>query len=42
MEITPDAAAGAGQAITVRLNVRDARCRALFASWLHPPDAPTA
>jgi hypothetical protein len=30
------------QLAATRLNVNDARCVALFASWLQPSDAPTA
>jgi hypothetical protein len=42
METTANAPAGTGQAMTVRLNVHDARCGALFVSGLEPSDAPTA
>ena len=42
METTANAPAGARKPVTVRLNVHDARCEALFASGLQPSDAPTA
>jgi len=42
MESSATAPAGTRQAMTVRLNVHDARCGALFASGLEPSDAPTA
>ena len=42
METTANAPAGTGQAMTVRLNVHDARCGAQFVSGLEPSDAPTA
>ena len=40
MESSANAPAGAGQAMTVRLNVHDARGGALFAPGLQPADAP--
>jgi hypothetical protein len=40
MESSANAPADAGQAMTVRLNVHDARGGALFASGLQPADAP--
>jgi hypothetical protein len=42
METTANAPAGTGQAMTVQLNVHDARCGVLFVSGLEPSDAPTA
>jgi hypothetical protein len=42
METTANAPAGTGPAMTVPLNVHDARCGALFVSGLEPSDARTA